>query len=67
MCLILSISGGQKHSWHDKKRVPDEEKTDFIIEPFIGYWNIDKSDVVPGFYEPENETLEYGIQLIWRF
>lgn len=43
------------------------KKTDFIIEPFIRYWNIDKSDVVLGGYEPENETLEYGIQLIWRF
>ncbi len=43
------------------------EKTDFIIEPFIRYWNIDKSDVVLGVYEPANETLEYGIQLIWRF
>lgn len=43
------------------------EKTDFIIEPFIRYWNIDKSDVVLETYEPENETLEYGIQLIWRF
>lgn len=43
------------------------EKTDFIIEPFIRYWDIDKSDVVLGYYEPENETLEYGIQFIWRF
>lgn len=43
------------------------KKTDFIIEPFIRYWNIDKSDVVLGVYEPENETLEYGIQFIWRF
>ena len=43
------------------------EKTDFIIEPFIRYWDIDKSDVVLGGYEPENETLEYGIKFIWRF
>jgi len=43
------------------------EKTDFIIEPFIRYWNIDKSDVMLGCYEPENETIEYGICLIWRF
>jgi len=43
------------------------EKTDFIIEPFIRYWNIDKSDMVLTVYEPENETWEYGVQLIWRF
>lgn len=43
------------------------KKTDFIIEPFIRYWNIDRSDVVLGVYEPENETIEYGISLIWRF
>lgn len=43
------------------------KKTDFIIEPFIRYWNIDNSDVVLGYYEPENETIEFGISLIWRF
>jgi hypothetical protein len=43
------------------------EKTDFIIEPFVRYWDIDESDVVLGAMEPANETLEYGIRLIWKF
>ena len=42
---------------------------DFIIEPFIRYWDIDKSEVdeATGGYEPKNKTTEYGINLIWRF
>ncbi len=40
------------------------------IEPFIRYWNIDKSDYDQydlGFYEPKNNTTEYGTQVIWTF
>ncbi len=54
------LRGSVKFQKHGKK-------TDFIFEPFVRYWNIDKSDVVLGGYEPENETLEYGVKLIWRF
>ena len=53
------------------------EKMDFIIEPFIRYWDIEKSDTtavtltggyVIGFgYEPKNDTTEYGIRLAARF
>ena len=39
----------------------------FTIEPFFRYWDIDKSEVELGTLEPANETLEYGIKLIWRF
>ncbi len=41
------------------------------LDPFLGYWNVDKSDeeyengmVV---YEPRNWTLEYGLRLILAF
>lgn len=49
---------------------------DFIIEPFIKYWNIKKSDisnltynnVIIGYgYEPKNNSTEYGIKLAMRF
>jgi hypothetical protein len=41
------------------------------IEPFIRYWNIEDSEVEYigpiGFIEPENNTTEAGIQILWRF
>jgi hypothetical protein len=50
----------------------------FVVEPFIRYWNVDRSDSVfvpdtpkPGWvttlYEPENETMEIGVRLCARF
>jgi len=43
--------------------------TDFIIEPFVRYWDIDDSEVdaATGGYEPANKTTELGLELIWRF
>ena len=45
------------------------DKTDFRIEPFARYWHIGKSDIdfETGWYEPENKTIQYGVQLIWMF
>lgn len=44
---------------------------DLAIEPYIRYWDIGKSDIqyVDGgpFFEPRNQTTEYGIMLIGRF
>ncbi len=37
------------------------------IEPFIRYWNINDSEVKYGFYEPHNNTTEFGLQLLWAF
>ena len=37
------------------------------IEPFIRYRNIEDSEVKYGFYEPNNNTVEFGLQLLWRF
>lgn len=53
-----------------------EKELDFIIEPFIRYWNIKQSDttnvsyqgVIIGYgYEPKNNTTEIGIKLALDF
>jgi hypothetical protein len=52
------------------------EKVDLVIEPFIRYWNIDKSKdssvtysgVIVGYgYEPKNNTTEYGVKIGVKF
>lgn len=52
------------------------ENVDFIIEPFIRYWNIKKSEeenityggVVVGYgYEPKNNSTEFGLRLAAKF
>lgn len=52
------------------------EKLDFIIEPFIRYWNIKKSEekavtyagVIIGYgYEPKNSSIEYGLKIAAQF
>ena len=53
------------------------KKIDFIIEPFIKYWDIKQSDTsaitlagthIVGYgWEPENNSTEYGIKLAVKF
>jgi hypothetical protein len=52
------------------------EKLDFVIEPFIRYWNIKRSKyadltyygVLTGYaYEPKNRSTEFGVKLAVRF
>ncbi len=52
------------------------EKIDFIIEPFIKYWDIEKSEVsaitvagsIWGYgWEPENNSTEFGIKFAVKF
>jgi len=38
-----------------------------IIEPFVRFWDIDKSEMNMGFLEPANETTEVGISVIWMY
>jgi hypothetical protein len=40
---------------------------DFAFAPFLRYWWIAESDVSQGFYEPENNTFEYGLSFVLRF
>jgi hypothetical protein len=52
------------------------EKVDLLIEPFVRYWNIDKSNdsnvtysgVIVGYgYEPKNNTTEIGVNFGIKF
>jgi hypothetical protein len=44
------------------------ESLDLAIAPFIQYWWVDESSVSSGgWYEPRNNTLQYGLNLVWRF
>jgi hypothetical protein len=47
------------------------EKSVFVLEPFVRYWDIDESE--PEYvsfgplWEPANKTTEYGLSIIWMF
>ncbi len=40
---------------------------DLAIAPFLQYWWVDESSTDHGWYEPRNNSLQYGLSLIWRF
>jgi len=40
---------------------------DLAVSPFVRYWWVAESDLSYGYYEPENNTLEYGLSAILRF
>ncbi len=40
---------------------------DLAIAPFVQYWWVDESSTSHGWYEPRNNSLQYGLSLIWRF
>jgi len=40
---------------------------DMSVAPFIQYWWVDDSDVDHGFYEPENNSTQIGLDLIFYF
>ncbi|MEK6714965.1 MAG: hypothetical protein AABY43_02835 [Candidatus Omnitrophota bacterium] len=52
------------------------EKIDFVVEPFIRYWKIKRSEeepvsfsgvIIGTGYEPENNSTEFGIKLAVKF
>ena len=48
------------------------EKGSWAFGPWMNYWNIDDSDIVPvglgiGIREPKNSTQEYGLEVKYRF
>lgn len=54
----------------------ESDKVDFLIEPFIRYWNIEKSNeseatyqgVIIGYgYEPKNNSTEIGLNFVISF
>ena len=67
---FLDISNDQHEGLGFRAAVKLQKKSEnciFSIEPFFRYWDIDDSDVENGFYEPANETTEFGIQFKWLF
>jgi len=40
---------------------------DLALRPFLQYWWVDDSTAAHGWYEPRNDSLQYGLSLIWRF
>jgi len=63
--------------WRGSVKIQKKGKAvDFVIEPFIRYWNIKKSEdsnltyagVIVGFgYEPKNSSTEYGVKAAAKF
>lgn len=67
------ITNRQRHGYGLRAAVSLQNKTKvgvFIVEPFIRYWNIDQSESVYyspyEYYEPKNNTTEYGVHILWR-
>lgn len=45
-----------------------DETFDVGVAPFLRYWWVGESDTTKeGYFEPENNTVEYGLSLIVRF
>lgn len=66
----VDITNGQERGFGARssvKLVQKGDKADFIIEPFIRYWNIRQSAVVAGMIEPKNNTVEAGLRVAWAF
>jgi hypothetical protein len=40
---------------------------DLALAPFLQYWWVDDSTSSHGWYEPHNQSFQYGLSLIWRF
>jgi hypothetical protein len=40
---------------------------DLALSPFLRYWWVDDSSTSEGYYEPENNTFEYGLSFVVRF
>lgn len=76
---LSDVENDQKSGWGCRASLKvrkNTEKVDFLAEPFIRYWDIDKSDtnyiVYPGLgiasvWEPANTSTEVGIKLAVRF
>ncbi|XLQ19584.1 MAG: autotransporter outer membrane beta-barrel domain-containing protein [Candidatus Moraniibacteriota bacterium] len=66
-----------QHSGYGLRGSIKIQKSHFLIEPFIRYWNIGDSDISmltsygspigKWFFEPNNNSTEIGLRVIWRF
>jgi len=59
--FIQNTGYGLRISGKVSKKI--DTKTSIFIEPFIRYWDIAASDIVNGFLEPKNNTVEYGAKI----
>jgi hypothetical protein len=55
---------GTRTSLELRYRTPS---VDLALAPFAQYWWVDDSTAADGWYEPRNQTFQYGLSLIWRF
>lgn len=55
---------GARASVELRRRTPS---VDLAIAPFVQYWWVDDSTASHGWYEPHNQSFQYGLNLIWRF
>jgi hypothetical protein len=54
----VGLSAEVRHEWQD---------VDLGFAPFLRYWWVAESNVDQGYYEPENNTFEYGLSFVVRF
>jgi hypothetical protein len=76
---IDDVENDQKHGFGVRGSIKlqrKSEKLDFIVEPFIKYWNIEKSEetsitasgsIIGYGYEPKNNSTEFGCKLAVKF
>jgi hypothetical protein len=43
------------------------KSADLALAPFVQYWWVEESNTSDGWYEPRNNTIQYGLSLVWRF
>lgn len=43
------------------------DRLDVSLEPFVQYWSVDDSEVDNGWYEPENNSTQVGLDVIFHF
>lgn len=71
---IIEVDNNQYNGLGYRVAIKFQNKSEdgiFIIEPFFRFWDIGKSETeyigALYFYEPANETTEFGVQLKWLF
>jgi len=74
-----TIDNDQKSGWGARgsvKIMKKADNVDFLIEPFVRYWNIKKSEetdvtyrgsIIGRGYEPKNNSTEFGVKIAVQF
>ena len=64
---VLDRTGSYEVRIREGDKVLARGKVDFAAAPFLQYWWVDDSTASHGWYEPQNQSFQYGLSLIWRF